>query len=345
MSRSRELWIDSIKVFACILVAVGHFFQSMTNSHIISASALTVWFNNTIYYFHVPLFFVCSGYLYQKYSHVASVSSWKNNLVRKSITLGIPYFAFSIVTWLLKAVFSGSVNIENVGLVETLLFAPASPYWYLYILFFVFLVTPTFESRKMGMIVFAASVLLKLISVVVGELPIYALSKLMANEVWFVGGMLLAQAKPQKNVLARWGLPVGCVLAAAFVVLSIWVYQITAAMPVIAFLMGILGCVATVLIMSSVFSQERRYPVWEFMARYTMPVFLMHTIFAAGLRGVLLKLGVANGAVHIVVGLVISFVGPIVAAEIMGKVKFLDVFLNPGKYIKLGKKALKQEIK
>ena len=66
--KTREKWVDDIKVIACILVVLGHFFQSMTKASIMPENDLYKWFNTTIYYFHVPLFFICSGYLYQKYS-------------------------------------------------------------------------------------------------------------------------------------------------------------------------------------------------------------------------------------------------------------------------------------
>ena len=68
--KTREKWVDDVKVIACILVALGHFFMSMVQSGILPDSNLHEWFITTIYYFHVPLFFICSGYLYQKYSKV-----------------------------------------------------------------------------------------------------------------------------------------------------------------------------------------------------------------------------------------------------------------------------------
>jgi hypothetical protein len=54
----REVWVDNVKIIACILVVLGHFFQSMTKALILPETDLYMWFNQTIYYFHVPLFFV-----------------------------------------------------------------------------------------------------------------------------------------------------------------------------------------------------------------------------------------------------------------------------------------------
>ena len=131
---------------------LGHFFQSMTKANILPENDLYEWFETTIYYFHVPLFFICSGYLYQKYSRVNNVSSWCRNVAKKVLALGVPYATFTTATWVLKKVFSSSVNDQIGGLGDTLFFHPTSPYWYLYGLFFIFLVTPTFGNVKAAMV-------------------------------------------------------------------------------------------------------------------------------------------------------------------------------------------------
>ncbi len=148
--KTREKWVDDIKVIACILVVLGHFFQSMTKASIMPENDLYKWFNTTIYYFHVPLFFICSGYLYQKYSKVNSLGRWRRNVAKKMLALGVPYATFTTATWVLKKVFSSSVNDQIGGLGDTLFLHPTAPYWYLYALFFIFLVTPTFNSVKVA---------------------------------------------------------------------------------------------------------------------------------------------------------------------------------------------------
>ena len=52
----REARVDYIKLLACILVVLGHFFQSMMKASILPENGLYNWFNSTIYYFQVPLF-------------------------------------------------------------------------------------------------------------------------------------------------------------------------------------------------------------------------------------------------------------------------------------------------
>lgn len=56
----------------------------------------------------------------------------------------------------------------------------------------------------------------------------------------------------------------------------------------------------------------------------------MHILFAAPMRFVLLKVGIENAVIHVVLGLSISFIGPIIAAWIMEKTKCL----YPSKFIR-----------
>lgn len=77
--------------------------------------------------------------------------------------------------------------------------------------------------------------------------------------------------------------------------------------------------------------EEKSGKMMDFLAKYTMPIFLMHTLFAAPMRSVLLKLDIGFFMIHVVLGLGISFVGPIIAAWFMKKTKWLEFFLYPNK--------------
>ena len=325
--RTREKWVDDVKVIACILVVLGHFFQSMTKANILPENNLYGWFNTTIYYFHVPLFFICSGYLYQKYSKVNSVDGWCKNVAKKALALGVPYLTFSTTTWLLKTMFADSVNKQADSLFSTLVVNPSAPYWYLYALFFIFLVTPTFSSVKataVGLIVALSAKVL----ILTGGSSIYAVSTVLSNEIWFVLGMSICAF----NVQLKGKRVQGTICELLFVILSIVVYTVEISGGVICFAMGLLACVAVILMVAGF--EEKFSRGMDFLAKYTMSIFLMHTLFAAPMRFVLLKMGITNTVVHIVLGLAISFAGPIIAAWIMKKTKWLEFFLYPNKFIR-----------
>ena len=326
--RTREKWVDDVKVIACILVVLGHFFQSMTKANILSENDLYEWFNTTIYYFHVPLFFICSGYLYQKYSKVNSIGSWCKNVAKKALALGVPYVTFSTATWLLKMVFADSVNRQADGLFSTLVVNPSAPYWYLYALLFIFLVTPTLSSMKVASVVLMIALVAKTLILTGGGTSIYAVSTVLSNEIWFVLGMSICAF----NVRLKGRKVQGTILGLLFIILSIVVYTAKIQSGVIAFVMGVLACVAVILMVAGF--EEKFGKGMDLLAKYTMPIFLMHTLFAAPTRSVLLKMGVTNAVVHIVMGLGISLSGPIIAAWIMKKTKWLEFFLYPNKALK-----------
>lgn len=326
--RTREKWVDDVKVIACILVVLGHFFQSMTKANILPENDLYKWFNTTIYYFHVPLFFICSGYLYQKYSKVNDFKSWKKNVAKKALALGVPYVTFSTATWVLKTVFSSSVNDQIGGLGDTLLFHPTAPYWYLYALFFIFLVTPTFSTIKLAAVGLVVAVVAKVYILTGGGTGIYAVSTVLANEIWFVLGMSICAF----NVQIRGKRRQGTIIGILFFGLSVAVYMANIQNSAVSFALGLMACAAVILLVAGL--EDKSGKVMSFLAKYTMPIFLMHTLFAAPMRSVLLKIGVTNAVAHIGLGLGVSFAGPIVAAWIMKKTKWLEFFLYPNKYMK-----------
>ena len=76
----------------------------------------------------------------------------------------------------------------------------------------------------------------------------------------------------------------------------------------------------------------------NWFAKYTMPIFLMHTLFAAPCRILLFKMGIRNAAMQTSLGIAISFIGPIVVMRILEKMK-LDFLVYPGKLKRRDKKS------
>lgn len=224
--------------------------------------------------------------------------------------------------------FSSSVNDQIGGLGDTLLLHPTAPYWYLYALFFIFLVTPTFSSVKAAAVGLVVAIVVKGLILTGGGYGVYAVSTVLSNEIWFVLGMSICvydvQLKGRKIQ--------GTICGLLFMILSIVVYTAEISGSAISFAMGLLACVAVILIVAGF--EEKFARGMDFLAKYTMPIFLMHTLFATPLRSILMKIGIENAVIHVVLGLVISFAVSIIAAWIMKKTKWLEFFLYPNKFIR-----------
>lgn len=120
-----------------------------------------------------------------------------------------------------------------------------------------------------------------------------------------------------------------------FLAFSIVVYMLGIEQGIISFLLGLLACGSVVVAIAKLYEEKNQSVLFGILAQYTMPIFLMHTLFAAPLRTLLFKLGIQNAALHVILGIAISFIGPMIAAIIMKKSKWLEFFLYPGKFIKI----------
>lgn len=80
----RKYWIDNLKVFGIFLVVLGHF----TPNYKLDFSA------QYLYQFHMPLFFIISGYLAKDYKSTVKIILKKN--CRRLL---IPYFLLVSLGW------------------------------------------------------------------------------------------------------------------------------------------------------------------------------------------------------------------------------------------------------
>lgn len=344
--KNRIVWVDNVKNIAFILVALGHMFQGLIKAGIMQISDGFIFFNTFIYNFHILLFFICSGYLYQKTAVVNNLKSYGNNVLKKALSLGIPYFVFSIISYFLKVIFSDSVNSQAGGFFETLFASPMPPYWFLYTLFIIFLIIPTAKSKKSAAVMLGVStaVFIAVTSTIdfapQSEFYVQFVYKTALYLVWFVLGILLAKVKLEKIFSPFWII--------SFIIAGIATYfSIGAKMQeeyFVKYPIGVLACFGVIGTVGWLFRKNIQPRFLEFLSKYSMSVFLMHTIFSAGLRAVLLKLNITNSALHIIAGVIASFVLPVIAQIIMEKLH-LDFVIYPLKYIKLGKKTQKKESK
>ena len=334
----RYLWVDNLKLFACLLVVVGHLYMSiMAGGWISEDNILYCWPIQTVYTFHVPIFFVCSGFLYQ----VTAPNKWNikkhmENIMKKAIALGVPYVTFSAITLLLKNVFSADVNNSAPPFLKTLLIEPIAPYWYLYTLFLLFcLIPPVVGKRKRNTLVkvVIGTCFIKVIYVVwLADKAIPDLvAKVMTSALWFCIGMMLTEFPFKKSktasVIAMWSITSACFF-------SYIVYGIPNENRMIQF------CFASVftIAITYFFQSKEQYDsngLVSYSVKYFMPVYVLHTIVAAGVRTLLLKIGITSGILDFIVGCAVSVFVPVVIYTIAERRWWLLFWFEPIKAMKL----------
>lgn len=332
-NKTRYYWVDNIKFAACTLVVLGHFYTSMIQSKILPDNSAYNFLIQTVYTFHVPLFFICSGFLYQKSNKVHNLKSWSHNVADKLLNLGVPYFTFSIITFLFKTIFSDYVNNQEENILNSLFINPISPYWYLYVLFFLFLLVPCVNSKKQANILLAVAFSAKIINIILYdsnfEMP-YIFS-LTSRFIWFAIGIWLAvyeiDFKTKKNKII---MVVSFITAIAISAVFYYEYN---SLESIKTVIGILFITAIVILSQTTDNKFINKLSFKF-SEYFMPVYLMHTIFSAGIRAILFKLGITNAVVHIIFGIIAGFLLPVLVYMIAKRIPILQFFFYPKKAIK-----------
>ena len=69
----------------------------------------------------------------------------------------------------------------------------------------------------------------------------------------------------------------------------------------------------------------------DFVNKYSFQIYLLHTIFTAGIRIILLRMNIGQWWIHVLLGTACGLVFSVLAAVIAKKVKFLDFFFFPAK--------------
>ena len=157
------------------------------------------------------------------------------------------------------------------------------------------------------------------------------IAKVMASAVWFCMGMLITTTPFKKSKLAD-GISAGIVILAC--VLSYFVYGTPTDNVKAQFIFAGLF----VLVITYFFQSKERYKtdgVVNHSVKYFMPVYVLHTIVAAGVRTVLLKIGISSGILHFMIGFGVSVFVPVVIYMIAEKQWWLLFWFEPIKAMKL----------
>ena len=329
-SNERVVWVDAAKIAACILIVTGHLFRGLSSSGILSGA---VWSGvvRFLYFFHVQVFFFCSGFLYRR-NTAPGAASWGRNVLKKLADLGVPYVCFTVVSYFLKVIFESDVNDPvHADLFVTLVARPEAPYWYLYILFFMFLLIPPVKGKNAVWITLAVSVLLYAVAetVDVGALPYFA-KNLMKYTVWFALGMLLEEYRGALPALTpRRAAPFFLFVPAALAICAAGIY-----FPFLDLIMGVWGVAFTVSASALVSRKLKDARKTQYFSNLVMPVFLMHTLASPMVRTALLKIGVTSAPVHLICGFAAGIVLPVAVYLVMRALVIPEFIIYPRRTVR-----------
>jgi fucose 4-O-acetylase-like acetyltransferase len=298
LRQERLDWVDTARGIGIILVVYGHALRG----HVTAGAFDPAWHADAqdavIYSFHMPLFFFLAGLFVRR-----SLTKGAGVFLReKAVTVVYPYFLWSVVSVALAVLAAGAVNSpKSIDAILTLWSTPVYQYWFLYALVICQLLA---LLTRADWWITAGLCMLSAVGFGTGGFGMLTIA--ISFYVYFGAGILLAPYLA--GVQHRQG------LVAVGALISIFAFALTylneAMWPdrLLAVARAVLGIIATVSIAMLCAPWSR----WlGLLGTASMAIFVLHTIFSAGLRMALHAVGYGNNLVALILGTLIGIAGPL----------------------------------
>lgn len=319
----RNVLIDKLKGYACFLVLFGHVIMGIR----IAGINIPQFFGGLerfIWSFHVALFFFLSGVVYNLTGEWKGKKTKSKFVLHKLYSIGIPYIVFSVIYILINSVV-GQTNTQSSA--RDILYiwkTPVAQYWFLYALFFLFCIWTAFSGILKNWQITLAAVLIGYSAPLFG-IPLGSFGTVFYSALAFGIGTFVDFSKLTKP--SAW---VKCLVVFMHIVAgSVLVVINKIDAPFIKEIMQLFGIYASIMFISLLQDYKPIACFLKFMNKYSFQTYLLHTIFTAGIRIILLRINITQWWIHVLLGTVYGIVFSVLAAKIAKKLKFLNFFFFP----------------
>lgn len=304
----RVEWVDGAKGVGIILVVIGHTLRGLESARILSFQGYFGQIDHAIYSFHMPLMFLVSGlFLYKTLPQ-----NWFRYVLKHAQRLIWPLILWTYVFFFCKIVAGQSAN--NPVNWQDFPFIPLPPkehFWFLWALFLAFLIIKGVSSLGRA---FSIKVLFWPLATIVSVVFLVLLQRYGLHSPWtqqaFVNLPYILVGMSFREMFRKNQL---CILIA-----SLGGFLITLLNPfesgVVIQSFSVAVCISTAIVsVLSILSNYIKYAWLAVIGRASIAIYLSHTIVSALARSVLLANSISDITVHIVVGVSIGLLVPLIA--------------------------------
>jgi fucose 4-O-acetylase-like acetyltransferase len=336
-NNQRYAWVDYAKGIAIILVVYRHLAYGLVAKGIELSSAI-LSANDMLYSFRMPLFFLLSGVFFERSLKKRGDISFVFNKIN---TLLYPYLLWAVIQLTLQMMFPSYTNSQrSVADYLNIFLQPRTldQLWYLFALFnvtiFYFLINTIIKGNKyvhltVGLIFLGCSTIVREYSIIYD---------IMLHYIFFAIGDFSSRLFFQDNVQQR-------LAEASYLCLSFFVfiglqflYLYHQDMNMFLYLVIALNGCLFIIQLSSYLAAKDKLRFLRIIGNNSLYIYLLHVTVAAVLRALLIKMGITNGAVMLL--LLIPMAISISLLIYKGAVRFGFSFLFTGQ-LKIRQEAKK----
>lgn len=299
----RIFWLDFAKGIGIILVCLGHTIGGLRGDKTGLDLELFNYLVVLIYSFHMPLFFFLSGVV----GDLRPPASFSDLIRPMFVSIIVPYVIWSCLFVVLQN-FSGAANRPaNYSDLLFILWRPIAHFWFFYALFaaklFFFAASAVFGRKGMS----AAAVVCGTLYVLTPA--VYDPNAILMGCTYYGIGLFASSVL----VHSRDRRTLRVMLCFATTIWIAWVGEFDPQSPrqLIAVFIATAGISMTVALSKLLPSPNGRLLCGlAQIGEASLAIFVSHVIFAACVRYALLKVGVSNASIHVVLGTFLGVFAP-----------------------------------
>jgi fucose 4-O-acetylase-like acetyltransferase len=331
MASKRETWLDGLKGFAILLVILGHVLSGYLDANTFPEAYHGLHsLRNWIYSFHMPLFFLVSGYTFTL-AYYRDGKLRRKGYFRQLGSLVWIYVLFALILWCVKQAVPELVNdtytIEDLYSMFTV---PLGNFWYLYVLVVFYGIAalirlPRWPGRWLlflgGVSIVAAAL----------HLDWYVLTqyRILYHLSFFFVGCLLCRNRRLLGSGKLLGVSVMFLSTAAFFYYFLycrdwyanWKYAIA------------MGTCYVYLYQFYHWKKLSGSPFLQLMGKYCLELYLLHTFFTAGFRTLLPMVGIVSPWLSVWINFLLSTALSLGLALLSRRVWVLDIVFRPARFV------------
>ncbi len=289
---TRIEWIDAARGLGIVLVVLGHAERGLVSAKIAQGS-LWQWMDFGLYTFHMPLFFLLAG-LNVPHALRRGAAGF---LRGKAWTIAYPYLLWSVVQGLVLVALSASTNgRETLSDVLAIGWKPISQFWFLYVLMLCQLLAVPLAARPRLLTLAAVASLMASTLFARDSLP----ERFFYSLPYFAAGILLSPVCLRWRQIERADLPASSFALAfalgAFVLAVVATGEATRFNFVSLWVLPAAGFGIASIVLAARIVRGRILSLASALGAASMTIYVLHILFAAGTRIVMLKLGAPSNA-------------------------------------------------
>lgn len=249
-------------------------------------------------------------------------------VLHKLLNLGVPYLAFSTVYIVINSMVPGVNSQNELSDILWIWRDSTAQYWFLYALFGLFVLYAVLSGAMSNWQITLTLVLSLYFAPAFGvSFGSFGTSVSMAL-AFGLGTVVKSLIFDKQKAWVRVGIIIGHLLIVGFLIKMSW-----NDLPIVKHFEQVVGIAASISLISLLMQIGQIKKFLLFINKYSFPIYLLHTIFTAGVRIALNQVGMTNYWIHITVGMLFGVIFPFLGAWITNKIPVVDFFLYPSKNI------------